>query len=148
MEMAELVDAQYRRYAAGVVDATLKPLETAALNEARRNRSYNLIFAGNAGSAPEPDVWLRQLVRSDGSRNYANYEDPKLDADIDRQHRIFNVEERKAAIRDIIIYTIDRVPAAMPVGRNQLWAVKPTVHGFKGDYYMTGSQYENVWFDA
>jgi ABC-type transport system substrate-binding protein len=145
----ELGQAQWRRLAPGIVEADLFfNTGQAVVSRKQSEKSYAYMYAGSAAATLEPDTWLQQLYRSNGSRNYAGTNDSRLDTMIDNQRRIFDVQQRKAAIREIITYMIDSVPRSFGVGRLELFAAQPEVRGYIADSYVAGAQYENVWLDT
>ena len=76
------------------------------------------------------------------------FNDPKADAMIDKQRTIFDETQRKAAVKEIILYLIDRVPSTVPANRYFLQAVKPKVENQAPEYFLNGRQYQSVWISA
>lgn len=145
---AVLILSQWRRLGQGVVEPENRPYDLATSNTVRANRSFSYFVGGNAGAIAEPDAWLSAIYRSGASRNYMNFSDPKLDAMIDQQRTIFNIQQRKAAVREIILYMIENGPSVIPANRFFLTAAKPMVRDLAPEFYMKGRQYEWVWLDT
>jgi oligopeptide transport system substrate-binding protein len=144
----ELTQAQYNRLGQGVIQTTVRTTEGAAYQSVRANRDYAFGSFTNAASYNEPDVNLSQLCKSGASRNYWNYTDSRLDSMIDRQRVIFDIAQRKAAVREIVIYLIENFPGTLGAGRFVLNAYKPSVRDLLPELWIDGRQYEKVWLDA
>jgi hypothetical protein len=67
---------------------------------------------------------------------------------IKKQRGIFNVQERKAAIRDIIIYLNDVYPASALGLYSSLSAALPRVQNYAPEAGFNGRTYESVWLDV
>jgi peptide/nickel transport system substrate-binding protein len=145
----QLLQAQWKRLSQGVVDATIKEYELAQALQAQANRQFAYGYWGiTAGGDIDPDPWFAQIYRTGGSRNLMSLSDPRLDAMIDRQRTIFDVAQRKAAVREIILYMIDNSPSTIPYNRFYLNAVNPQLRGYVPEFYLKGRQYEWVWLDT
>jgi peptide/nickel transport system substrate-binding protein len=146
---AQLMQAQWRRLGQGVVDASpLKEHTTVQADTVSANRQFTYFVRGLAGQAPEPDAYLSQLYRTGGSRNYGDFSDAKADELIDRQRTVFDLQQRKAVIRELVLYMIDNGPNILGSNRYFLNSVNPKVRDFAPEFYMNGRQYEWVWLDA
>jgi hypothetical protein len=66
---------------------------------------------------------------------------------IDKQRAIFNFEERKKAVQDVILYMMQDGPVTHYAIDYYLSATKPTVRNYLAEYYLQGSQYDDVWLD-
>src|SRR5581483_9688934 len=131
---ALLVLAQWKRLGQGVVLPDNKPYELATSNTVRANHTFAYFGGGNAGATVEPDSWLSQLYRTNGSRNYMGFSDPQLDAQIDKQRVTFDANQRKAIVKDIIKYTVDHAPGTIPANRFILNAITPKVQGYSPEF--------------
>jgi peptide/nickel transport system substrate-binding protein len=145
---AQLILAQWKRLGQGVVEPENKAYDLASSNTVRANRSYSYFVGGNQAGSNEVDAWLSQIYKTDASRNYANFSDPRLDAMIDRQRGIFDVAQRKQAVREIILYMIEHGPTTIPANRFFLSAARPQIQDFEPEFYMRGSQYEKLWLEG
>ena len=76
------------------------------------------------------------------------YNDPQVDAMIDKQRGIFDEQQRKAVVKQLLIYLIDHCPSTIPANRFFLQAVSPRVQGFSPEYFLNGRQYQDVWLAA
>lgn len=149
LNAAQLLQAQWRRLSQGVVEAELKPTDAPTRSRLQAQREFTYMYAGGLGATTDPDITLTRGYRSDGSRNYVGFADPKADELIDKQRRTFKLEERKAIVREFILYMIDRYPGAYPAGYFTLNATRPQVRGFQAEpYRIHGKQYERVWLDT
>jgi peptide/nickel transport system substrate-binding protein len=146
---SELLDSQWRKFSRGAVQADIKVYNQVQQNTIRANRSFTFFFGGGlSAGTPEPDAFLTSIYRTGGSRNFAGTSDAKLDAMIDKQRTIFDLKERRAAVREIILYSIDNGVNIIPAGRFFYNAVKPHVRDYQAEFYVTGRQYEWVWLDV
>lgn len=145
---AQLAQAQWRRLGQGTVDAQIRPIDLAAANQLRAQRNFTFLLHGNVPGTNEPDSWLTEVYRTGGSANFTSFSDPRADEMIDRQRAIFDPQERKALVKEIVRYMIDHVPSAMPSNRYFLNAVNPKIRDYVPEYWMYGRQYEWIWLDT
>jgi peptide/nickel transport system substrate-binding protein len=148
LTQAELLQAQWKRLSQGVVDIQLKLDAAAAVDNVRTSRSFTFATLGISAGMADPDVWLSTAYRTGASQNFMGLSDPKLDAMIDKQRAIFDDGQRRAAVREIILYMIDNGPSALPVNRYLLQAVKAKVQNHRPEFFLNGSQYQSVWLTA
>jgi peptide/nickel transport system substrate-binding protein len=145
----QLLQGQWRRLGQGVVDATIRnlfELPVALQTQASGNFTYGCW--GLAGAATEPDAWLTQLYHSNGSRNRLRFKDPQVDALIDKQRATFDLAQRKATIKEILTYMMDKSPGVIGSNRYYLQAVNPKVQEYAPEFYINGRQYEWMWLDS
>ncbi len=147
---AELLDGQWRRLGQGVVDTQLKQVDRATATKVRSQKAFEAIFHGQVVSQTEPDAWLSELYRTGGSRNFGGFSDPKLDEMIDKQRVMFNTEERKAFVKQIVDYAADHVATVSPASAvGGLLAVKPTVRDhIPESTIFAGRQCEWLWLES
>jgi peptide/nickel transport system substrate-binding protein len=145
---AEIYQAQWKRVSNNAVDATLDPVDIAFANQRRGQRQFTYMIHGNVPGTNEPDSWLTEIYKTGASANFMNYSDTRFDEMIDRQRAIFDANQRKTAIRDIVMYYIENGPGCIPANRLFLNAVKPTVRNYAPEFYMFGNQYEQIWLDT
>jgi peptide/nickel transport system substrate-binding protein len=148
LSAAQLVQAQWRRLGRGVVDSALKVYDTASYQAIRASRNYAYGSFSNLTSFIEPDAYFSQLYRSGASRNYWNFSDPALDVMFDKQRGMFDQKQRMEQVREIIIYMIDHFPGVIGAARYSLNAAKPEVRNHRPEFWLHGSQYEQVWLDT
>jgi peptide/nickel transport system substrate-binding protein len=141
----QLIQAQWKRLSQGVVDCDLKINQGSALDAVRAQRTFTYLYVGQSAGMVDPDIWLGAIYRSDSSQNFMGFNDPQVDAMIDKQRAIFDETQRKAVVKQLVVYMLDHCPAAMPANRFFLQAVRPRVKGFTPEYFLNGRQYQNVW---
>jgi peptide/nickel transport system substrate-binding protein len=144
----QLAQAQWARLSGNMVKTTIKQVDQAAQNSVRANRTFEVFIGGNSAAFPDPDAWFSVMYATGASRNYAGFSDPTFDAMIPKQRTIFDTQQRKATVKNMVKYLIDNAPTSMFVNRYFLNGVKPKVHGWAAEFYMNGRQYENVWMDS
>jgi peptide/nickel transport system substrate-binding protein len=147
--MAELLQAQYRRLSQGVVQAELKLFENNVLIGMQTRGEFDVAGPVARSSYIEPDQLLRQIYYTDGSNNFGKYSDRTLDEMIDRQRALFDLNERRAAVKDIVRYLLEHAPYTGPCSRDQLYAAQPKVKDFRAEATrVPAHQYEHIWFDV
>jgi peptide/nickel transport system substrate-binding protein len=142
---AQLVQAQWKRLSQGIVDAQIRLLDSNALSAARANRSFQYLVTGHSAGMVDPDIWLTTTYRTGGSLNYAGISDPQLDAMIDKQRSMFDDTQRRAAVKDIILYMIDHAPTTIGADLYWLDATRPAVQGYQPENFLNGRQYQSIW---
>jgi len=145
---ATLLQAQWKKWSQGAVDAQLKLTDTATAQQIRAALSFQWGNYGLSPGMPDPDPWLFSSYKTGASGNYSGYSDPQVDAMIDKQRAIFDETQRKAVVKDIVKYMIDHAPETITATRYFLTAVGPKVRGFTPEYYLNGRMYQSVWLDA
>jgi ABC-type transport system substrate-binding protein len=145
---AELYQARWRQASQGVVQADLKPNDIAIANQLRAQRQFTYLIHGSQPGSTEPDSYLGEVYRSGASANFMNLTDSRLDEMADRQRTIFDMAQRKAAVREIVTYMVENGPGSIPANRYFLNAVRPTIQGLAPEFYIFGDQYERIWLDT
>jgi len=146
---AELLQAQWKRLSQGAVDVEIKGLEQTAYTTTRANRTFDYIILGQSAGPVEPDIWLSTNYYTGGSLNFMDFSDPKLDAMIDKQRGIFDETQRKAAVRDIVLYMIDNSPSTIATEVYFLHGVNPRVQGYVPEtHYLNGRDFKTVWVQS
>jgi len=148
---AENHQAQLNKLGQGVVQvANLQLPILAVLNQvlAQGNFDYssaNLVPA----QVYDVDSWFTTIYHGGGGRNYGKYSDAKLDAMIDKQRTIFDVNQRKAAVKDILRYMMDNAPYTSWSERELINLESRKVHGYAPEGISTtwGYNYEQVWME-
>jgi ABC-type transport system substrate-binding protein len=146
--LVQLMQAQWRQNSQGIVDATIKNLESASGHAAQFNHTFTYGAWGQAGAFNDPDAWLSQVYRTGGSRNDTGYSDPQLDALIDKQRAIFDQKQRQAAVKEIVSNAAQHYPGVIPANRFWLNAVKPNIRNYQPEFWVFGAQYKQVWLAA
>jgi len=148
---AENHQAQLMKFGQGVVQVPNLQLPIlSVLNQvlAQGNFDYssaNLVPA----QVYDVDSWFTTIYRTGGGRNYGKYSDPKLDAMIEKQRTIFDVNQRKAAVKDILRYMMDNAPYTSWSERELMNLESRKVHGYAPEGISTtwGYNYEQVWME-
>ena len=144
---AQLLQAQWKRLSQGTVDVQLKLSDTATLDGVRSSRSFTYGLYG-LSTFSEPDIWLTSLYQTGGSLNFLGMSDPTLDAMINKQEAIFDEQQRKAAIKDIIKYMIDHGPSTVGANPSYLHGTQPKVQDYAPEHGLDGWQYQSVWLSS
>ncbi|HTE85192.1 MAG TPA: ABC transporter substrate-binding protein [Dehalococcoidia bacterium] len=144
---SQLLQAQFRRNGAGVVDPEIKLYPSAAWDAVRSNSDFEYYVGGHATGGEDPDNSLSGTYKTGGGRNYGKMSDPQLDQMIAKQRTIFDENERKKAIGEITLYMIDHVPYGCLVSRYVLNATQLNVENFPTEGVTTnwGDHYETAW---
>jgi peptide/nickel transport system substrate-binding protein len=145
---AQLLQAQWKRLGQGVVDPQLKPVDQQSINAARANGQFDYAFTGHSAGMVDADIWLSSTYRTGGSLNFGSFSDSAFDAMIDKQRTLFDEKQRKAAVREILLYAIDHVPILLPANGYTLNAVRPRVQGYAPEHDLNGRQYEWIWLNG
>lgn len=146
---AQLLEAQWRQLSQGVVQVTIRQLDAPTANTVRSRGDFVFFSGGGlSGNANEPDSYLSQAYRTGGSRNLTGFSDPSLDAIIDRQRVTFDINQRKAIIKEALRYLIENGPSTVPANLYNLNAVNRRVRDHTPEQYLVGTQYQYVWLDS
>jgi ABC-type transport system substrate-binding protein len=132
----------------GVLRADLKVLNQPQMREALSRRDFEYVITNLvADQAFEVDSWFRTFYYSSGSRNYGAFSDPTLDQMIDKQRGIFDVSQRKALVKEILVYLVEHSPYTSWSGRYNPNAAQLKVQDFvpEGNSAVWGYRYEQVW---
>jgi peptide/nickel transport system substrate-binding protein len=145
---AQLAQAQWKRLSGGIVDTTIKGETQANAASLRQARQFTYVQAGHSVGPVDPELWLSTTYRTNGSLNYAGLSDPQLDAMIDKQRTIFDDKQRKAAIREIVLYMLDNAPYTVGTGLYYFHAYQPRVRGYQPEtHYLNGRLFQSVWLE-
>lgn len=125
----ELLEAQWRQLSRGTVQVKLKLLDPTVFARTRAQRDFDVAYAG-VGGFTDLDGFLSTLFLSNGPFNLANWSDGRADQLINRQRAILATEERKQAIKELLLYLIDNAPSVVASGFYQLYATQPKVKGW------------------
>ena len=144
----ELIQAQWKKWSQGAVDVTIKLIDTPTRAVLEANGKFTYTTSGGSVGMVEPDIWLTAFFSSSGSQNRMGFSDPQVDAMIDKQRTAFNLTERKAIVKQLILYMIDHGPSTIPANRFFLYSTKPKVQNRNPEYFINGRQYEQVWLSS
>ena len=145
----QLLQSQWKRLSQGAVNADIKLLQQSQIDASRANRSFQYGQFGTSAGPGEPDIWLSGVYHSGGSLNYMGLSDPQLDSMIDKQRAIFDDKQRKAAVKEIVLYLIDHGPSTIGATLYYLHAVQSKVQNYVPEtHYLNGYEFYKVWMQA
>ena len=144
----QLLQAQWRRLGQGIVDAQLRLNDAPTIAKLHAGRSFTYMDYGHSVGVVDPDPWLSTTYRTGGSLNFMGLSDPTLDAMTDKQRTIFDEKQRKAAVKEIMLYMIDHGPTTIPINHFALVGIQPKVQNAAPDGVVNGRQYQSVWLSA
>jgi peptide/nickel transport system substrate-binding protein len=146
---SQLLQSQYARLGQGVIQTELRFADNITHVAQQRQGQYDVAGPINRGSYLEPDQALTQIFHSRSALNYNKFNDPRVDQMIERQRRLFNPQERKTFVKEILTYLIQNAPNTTACTRDQLNAMQIYVKDIAPVGGRTpGHQYEKVWFDV
>jgi peptide/nickel transport system substrate-binding protein len=142
----QLTQAQFKKGSQGVVDPTIKLSAIKEWDALRSSSNFEYLVGGHSGGGVDPDLYFNGTYKTGGGRNYGKFSDPTLDQMIAKQRTIFDGQERKKAVREIILYMVDHCPYGSLVAGYVLNATVPKVRGFaaEGTSITWGDHYETV----
>jgi peptide/nickel transport system substrate-binding protein len=144
----QLLQAQFKRNSQGAVDPAIRLVDTAAWASVRANSDFEYYVSGHSAGSTDPDAYLSGTYQTGGGRNYGKASDPQLDQMIAKQRTLFDEQERKKAVREIVLYMIDHMPYSAIDGRYVLTASPLAVQGAPAESAGSLSwcnHYENIW---
>jgi peptide/nickel transport system substrate-binding protein len=113
-------------------------------------REYNLastLFL--SGPYPDAQLYIYHHTGAAGSRNYGDYGSPELDAKLDKQRTIYNIEERKPLVYEIQRDIINNPGPAWIGSRIGFGVAAPRVRNVAATPFLAGyDDAENVWLKA
>jgi ABC-type transport system substrate-binding protein len=141
----QLLQAQWKRWSQGIVDVQVKSQTSAEFDVIRANRSFAYAHYGFSAGMSDPDVWLTSTYYRGGSLNFAGLDDPQVNAAIEKQRMMFDESQRKAEVKQLVLYMIDHAPTTF--GANLFWldAAQPRVQNHLPQNTLNGHQYQTVW---
>ena len=144
----QLLQAQWKRWSQGIVDVQITGHTSAEFDVIRANMSFTYAHYGFSAGMADPDVWLSSTYYRGGSLNFAGLDDPQINAVIDKQRAMFDESQRKAEVKQLVLYMLDHAPTT--IGANLFWldAAKPRVQNHLPQNTLNGRQYQTVWLDA
>jgi peptide/nickel transport system substrate-binding protein len=146
---AQLVQGMWQKYSQGVVQAELELVDNATSRTRQATGQFENSGPIGRGSYYDPDQYLTQQFHSKGNVNYSKWSDAKLDDMIDKERTIFDTNQRKAAVKEIVRYVIENAPQVTFASRDILNATQPKVKDFLPEPgRWPGWQYERIWLDV
>ena len=113
-------------------------------------REYNLaatLFL--SGPYPDAQLFIYHHTGPAGSRNYGDYGSPELDAKLDKQRTIYNVNERKPLVQEIQRDIINNPGPGWVGSRIGFGVVNAKVKNVTATPFLAGyDDAENVWIKA
>lgn len=97
-------------------------------------------MSGQQVSGVDPDAYFTSTYQTGAGRSYGKMSGPKLGPMIANQRTILDVQQRKQAIRDIVIYMIDHSPYPSLIGSYFLIATQGNLKDFppEGNTFQWG----------
>ena len=141
----QLSQAQLKRLGQGAVNPDIKLYDNAAWTKVREASEFEYLVSGHSAGT-DPDSFFSSTYQTGGGRNYGKMSGPQLDQMFAKQRTMFDLQERKKAVRDILFYMADHSPYSCWVNRYILNATPSRVHEFlaEGPTNKFGSYYENI----
>lgn len=99
-QFAQLIQAQLKKVGINIVFETLSGADYTIR---RRNRDMNMMILGEAGRA-DLDSSLHLAIHPNGSFNYLNVDDPKINELLAAQRRETNPAKRRELLRELLRY--------------------------------------------
>ena len=148
---AENHQAQLNKFGQGLIQVPdLQLYELAVLNQVLAQGNFDFLSTNIVpAQVYDVDSWFTTMYGTGGGRNYGKYSDAKLDGMISKQRTIFDTNQRKAAVKEILKYMMDTHPYTGWAGRYLLNLERPKVHNWAPEGISTtwGYNYEQVWMD-
>lgn len=141
--MLEAIQAQLKEVG---IDLRLQFVEPAELQKRRVDRNFQLL-GDNLTPSPEPDTYTWIEYHSKSAGNVGNYNDPALDALLDKARMTIDAAERKKILRDAQTRLAD-LQFILTTGDPIFHSVfHPHVKGFRFSYVNQRIPMKNVWID-
>ena len=129
-ECPVLIADQLNKHLGDFVEVEPAPVPRAERSQRRGDKDYDIFYAALAADFPDPGPVLRQWFHSEGGRNVTGYSSPELDAMIDAQDSIFDLDARKQAIIDIQQKILDDVANVVWGNTWAIMVMLPNINGW------------------
>jgi peptide/nickel transport system substrate-binding protein len=148
--LTELAQAQWKRLSNNVVQAEIKTVDNSILNGVLAQHQFQVAGPSARGSYFDPGQIFSDQDYSKGGRNFGGFNDPAIDAKIEKQQVTFDAAQRKPLIKEILTDLINKSPYTSPCSRNMLSARQSKIQNLVPEMStgVFGFQYESVWFNA
>lgn len=103
----QLAAEMYQKVSGGVLQPSVKGMEWGAWKQAEARYQFQMISSAYSMGADAHDT-LQKMYHSKGGRNFAQFKDPTFDAMLDKERSIFNTDERKKAVQEMLRYLNDQ----------------------------------------
>jgi ABC-type transport system substrate-binding protein len=144
-----LAQSQWRKNSQNVVQPELKLFENVPQIARLSNAEFEVTGPAVRSSYLDPGPLLQSVYRTGGAQNFGRWSDPRADAMIDKQGTIFDVAERKAAVKQLLMYLIENAPDSQFAARSGPSAAKPFVRDYAaGQLVEPFFQHEYIWLDV
>ena len=111
------------------IDLTVIPMEMTSHNELAKSGDFDMGMIGNG--SPDPDMtWI---YASDGSSNYENFSDPKVDALLDEGLKYVDQAKREPIYEELAIYLNEVMPMVPIVSWCDGLIIAPGLEGVKAE---------------
>jgi peptide/nickel transport system substrate-binding protein len=107
----QLAAEMYRKVSGDVLQPSVKGMEWGAWKQAEARYQFQMISSAYSMGADPHDA-LQKMYSSKGGRNFAQFKDPQFDAMLERERGLFNIDERKKAIQEMLRYVNDQARVA------------------------------------
>ena len=102
----QLAAEMYQRESGGFIKATVKGLEWGTWKAAEANHEFQMISSAYSMGVDAHDA-LVKMYSSTGGRNFAQFKDPTFDAMLAKEQGEFDLEKRKALVKEMVNYIND-----------------------------------------
>jgi ABC-type oligopeptide transport system substrate-binding subunit len=103
----QLAAEMYKKVSGGVLQPSVKGMEWGAWKQAEARHQFQMISSAYSMGADAHDT-LQKMYHSKGGRNFAQFADPQFDTMLEKERAIFNIDERKKAVADMLRYLNDQ----------------------------------------
>jgi peptide/nickel transport system substrate-binding protein len=110
-------------------DIKLREMEANAAVAASQQGDYQMVD-GIWSGRPDPDGNISIWIASDGFLNWGKYNNPQLDALLNKARAVTNQAERRALYRQVTDIYLDDVPFIVLYHQNWLFATTDRLSGF------------------
>ncbi|MGH2583539.1 MAG: ABC transporter substrate-binding protein, partial [Dehalococcoidia bacterium] len=107
IDQLQLAAEMYRKVSGNVLQPSVKGMEWGAWKQAEARYQFQMISSAYSMGADPHDA-LQKMYFSKGGRNFAQFKDPAFDAMLERERGLFNVDERKKAVQEMLRYVNDQ----------------------------------------
>ena len=146
--LAELIQAQWKKFSGGAVDAQIKVVNGPQSTAQRVNGTFTYTLDNDAGAIDDPDAFF-EIIRTGGSRNYTSFSDPEIDALVAKQRVTFDPTQRIAVVKQAVQLLAQRSPTVVPYRTFYLNGTTARMHNYLQEGGVTmGQEYESIWVDA
>ena len=102
----QLAAEMYNRESGGVIQATVNGLEWGTWKQAEARHEFQMISSAYSMGVDAHDA-LQKMYHSQGGRNFAQFRDPKFDEMLRDEQATFDLDERRAKVKEMILYLND-----------------------------------------